>query len=68
MNGTLRELREEKGLTQSELATKLGVTQGMIHLLEKGERGASDSLKIKYANFFNKSIEELFFTNRNYFK
>lgn len=34
----LRSLREESGVTQSELAKKLGVTQSTYSKLERGER------------------------------
>jgi transcriptional regulator with XRE-family HTH domain len=40
----LRVARKARGLTQGELAEKLGVTGGYISDLEKGKRSPSDSL------------------------
>lgn len=34
----IKQYRKDIGLTQQMLAESLGVTQGMIHLVEKGER------------------------------
>lgn len=41
MERDLRKSRNSKGLTQSEVALKLGVTQAYISMLEKGERRLS---------------------------
>ncbi len=41
MRNNLRELRKKAGLSQLELADKLNTTQGMIGLLERGERKLS---------------------------
>lgn len=38
--GLLRELRESAGLTQRDLATRLGLKQPLIHKTEVGERRA----------------------------
>lgn len=38
MKNNLKELRKKAGLSQVELAEKLNTTQGMIGLLERGER------------------------------
>lgn len=42
----LKELREEKGLSQSELAEYIGVSQSMIHQVENGIRPISLPLLI----------------------
>lgn len=41
MRNNLRELRKKAGLSQLELADKLNTTQGMVGLLERGERKLS---------------------------
>ncbi len=60
MKNRLRELREEKGLTQEELAKALGVTRQTIIAIEKGRYDPSLRLAFKIARFFNRSIEEIF--------
>ncbi len=60
MKNRLRELREEKGLTQEELAKALGVTRQTIIAIEKGRYDPSLRLAFKIARFFGKAIEEVF--------
>lgn len=43
----IRFLRGLKGLTQSALAEKAGVTQSIISALESGSRGATDQTRIR---------------------
>ncbi len=56
----LRELREERGLTQEELAKALGVTRQTIIAIEKGRYDPSLRLAFKMARFFNVRIEDIF--------
>ncbi|NJE04436.1 helix-turn-helix transcriptional regulator [Thermococcus sp. MV11] len=60
MKNRLRELREELGITQEELAKALGVTRQTIIAIEKGRYDPSLRLAFKIARFFNKLIEEIF--------
>ena len=60
MKNRLRELREERGLTQEELAKALGVTRQTIIAIEKGRYDPSLRLAFRIARFFNRSIEEIF--------
>ena len=62
----IRDERKKRKLTQSELAKKLGVSQATITMIEAGRRGASDELKVKIANYFNLSIEYIFFNDINH--
>jgi DNA-binding XRE family transcriptional regulator len=34
----MRKFREDMEMTQQQMASAIGVSQGMIHLVEKGER------------------------------
>lgn len=61
----IAEERKKRNLSQKALSNILGVSQPTIWSLEHGERGASDELKVKIANYFNLSVEYIFF-NRNY--
>nr|WP_206204045.1 helix-turn-helix transcriptional regulator [Thermococcus sp. ES12] len=56
----MRELREELGITQEELARALGVTRQTIIAIEKGKYDPSLKLAFKIARFFNTTIEEIF--------
>ncbi|WP_297499378.1 helix-turn-helix transcriptional regulator [Thermococcus sp.] len=60
MKNRLRELREEKGLTQEELAKALGVTRQTIIAIEKGRYDPSLRLAFRMARFFNVRIEDIF--------
>jgi putative transcriptional regulator len=60
MKNRLRELREERGLTQEELAKALGVTRQTIIAIEKGKYDPSLRLAFKIARFFGVKIEDIF--------
>lgn len=55
----IKQLREECGLTQIELANKLQISNSAIAMYETDKREASDDIKIKMAEFFNCSIDYL---------
>lgn len=55
----LKELRIEKDLLQKDLAEKIGITQQSISFYESGRREPDNELLIKFANFFNVSIDYL---------
>ncbi|OGG67179.1 transcriptional regulator [Candidatus Kaiserbacteria bacterium RIFCSPLOWO2_02_FULL_45_11b] len=52
--------RNESGVTQEELASKVGVSRQTIIALEKGNYTPSILLALKIAAFFKMPIEELF--------
>jgi len=56
----IRELREEKGLTQKQLADLVDVTRQTILFLEKGKYNPSLRLAWKIAEVFDRPIEEVF--------
>jgi putative transcriptional regulator len=56
----IREYREEHGLTQEQLAEKVGVTRQTILFLEKGKYNPSLRLAHRIAHAFNRTIEEVF--------
>lgn len=55
----LKELRENKGLNQSELADLLHISSSAIGMYETDKRDPSDDLKILIANFFGVSVDYL---------
>ena len=54
------ELRQSRGLTQEELATRLNVTRQTIISLEKNRYIPSLEMAFKVVMLFGKSIEEVF--------
>lgn len=55
--------RKNMGLTQEEAAKAIGISYSMLSKLEGGFRGASDKTKIKIANFYGATVQEIFFDN-----
>ncbi|MDB2244536.1 helix-turn-helix transcriptional regulator [Halorubrum ezzemoulense] len=56
----IRELREEAGLTQAELADRVDVTRQTVLYVEKGEYNPSLELAWRIAREFDARIEEVF--------
>jgi transcriptional regulator with XRE-family HTH domain len=55
----IKKLRGKR--TQREVAEAIGVTPMAISQYEQGERVPADNIKIKLAQYFNKSVGEIFF-------
>lgn len=55
----LKQLRENNGMTQQELAQKIGVTQALIARYEKNAKVPSLPVTIMIADVFNCSIDPL---------
>lgn len=60
MQNRLRELREQHGLSQKELATQIGVTRQTINAVEGDRYDPSVELVFKLAQFFECSVEDVF--------
>ncbi|ELZ96711.1 helix-turn-helix transcriptional regulator [Haloferax sulfurifontis] len=60
MNNAVRERREERGLTQGELAAHVGVTRQSINAIERGRYDPSLELALKLAGEFDCAVEDLF--------
>ena len=56
----LRELRGDK--TQKEVADAVGVTAMAVCQYEAGTRAPSDQVKIALAEYFGRTVENIFFT------
>ncbi len=61
MSNRIRELRVIKGLTQNDLAEKVGVRRETIVFLEKGKYNPSLQLAYDISTLFELSIENVFF-------
>ena len=55
----LRRLRGSR--SQKEVADALGVTAMAISLYETGQRIPSDEMKLKIANYYNRSVAFIFY-------
>lgn len=55
----LTSLRGEK--TQKEVADAVGIAQSTYAMYESGRRRATDENKIALANYFRKTVQEIFF-------
>lgn len=55
----LKLLRGEK--SQSEVAEEVGITPSALSMYENGERIPKDEIKIKIADYYEKSVQEIFY-------
>ena len=60
----LKDRRGELGLTQAELAEKVGVTRKTVNTVENGVLTPSATLAIKLARELGLSVEQLFWIER----
>ena len=56
----LREWRKYRGMTQTDLATASGLSQGAIAQIETGKRNPTVDTARKFANALNCDIDDLF--------
>lgn len=57
--------RVAQGLTQQELAEKIGVTRQTIGLIEQGRFNPSLALCVQIARALHKTLDELFWEEEN---
>jgi putative transcriptional regulator len=60
MRNSVRELRTERGLSQGQLATEMGVSRQTINSIEKERYTPSLPLAIALAQFFQTNVEAIF--------
>lgn len=61
----LKKLRHEHGLTQNELADKLGVSLSVIALIESDKRRPSRETAIRLSQYFNLPIQYFLITDNS---
>lgn len=61
MKNCLRELREQKGLTQEEVAKAVGVTRQTIIAIENDKYDPTLALAFRLSGFYGLPIEKVFF-------
>lgn len=60
VRSSLSNYRREAGVTQEELAMRVGVTRQTVISIEKGDYVPSVLLALKIANEFETSVERIF--------
>ena len=61
MGYRIKDLREEKGMTQEDLSEKSGVSRGTISALENGdERTTTTKTLLKIAKALDTTVDQLF--------
>ena len=55
----LKKLRGER--SQASIAAEIGITKSSWAMYERNERVPRDEVKIQIANFFGKTVQEIFF-------
>ena len=61
LKNNVKQARSEKGLSQEELAEKVGTSRQTIISIEKGEYNPTMKLGLLIALVLDKKIEELFY-------
>lgn len=59
-------LRAKAQKTGDEVAEACSISRSALTMYETGARIPRDEIKIRLANYFNVSVEELFFTNNSH--
>lgn len=65
MKNNLKRYRQEKSISQDELAATLGVSRQTINSIETGKFDPSLKLVIKITRFFNTDLESIFIFEEN---
>ena len=65
MKNRVEQLRKEMGLSQEEFARALRVSRQTVSSIENGKYNPSLELAFQIADFFQKTIEELFLLKEN---
>lgn len=62
---TLKELRQKAGLTQKQLADKMGITASVVSYYELSERNPSPEVLVKLASIFHVTTDFLLGIQKN---
>jgi len=65
LKNNLKSYRQEKSISQDELAAILGVSRQTINSIETGKFDPSLKLVIKITRFFNTDLESIFIFEEN---
>lgn len=56
--------RLKMGLTQEQVAKKIGISQSTLSMIESGSRSGKDSTKAKLSKLYGKTVDYLFFEDK----
>lgn len=63
MQNKVAELRKKHGLTQTELATRAGISRPYLSAIEKGKQTTiSNVVMLKIANSLSEQVSDIFFS------
>ena len=57
MDNRIKDLREDRDLTQTQVAKAIGITQRKYSYIETGTQQLTDEILIKLAKFYGVSVE-----------
>lgn len=57
---TIKQLRENKKITQEQASKSLNITKEYLSMIERAERNPSDHLKEAMSKLYNVSIADIF--------
>ena len=61
LNNNLKSIRAEKGMTQTDLANRVGVSRNTISSIETGQFNPTAKLALILCIAFDKKFEEVFY-------
>lgn len=60
LNEKMREARQQKGISQTELAKLIGVSRQTINMIENGDYNPTIALCLKICKALDKTLNDLF--------
>lgn len=58
-----KKLRKLRGAqTLQTVAANIGISRSALNMYEKGERSPRDEIKIKLANYYKATVQEIFYS------
>ena len=64
MNDTMRSVRQKHGLSQAELAKKVGVSRQTVNMVENGEYNPTLALCIRICRALDCTLNDLFWEEK----
>lgn len=65
INDKMKQARRERGVSQTELAKRIGVSRQTINMIENGDYNPTIALCLKICHELGKTLDELFWEEQN---